>query len=54
MLLNKCKSAFPKLIFCHNIDKNGNTKVSEKRLILNYIILKARRCRNFKFGENAF
>ena len=26
-LFNKWKSAFPNLIFCHNTDKNGNTKV---------------------------
>ena len=34
--------------------QNGNNEVRVKLLILNHNILKMERCRNFKFGENAF
>ena len=37
MLFNKWKLVFPKLIFCHNADKNGNTKWKTANFELYYL-----------------
>ena len=47
-------SQLPTVKFLSQYWQNCNTEVRVILLTLNCIILKKERCRNFKFGENAF